>query len=50
MIERARLAAAVLNVDAARPEPKDVEPPNRQEEQPKQESAKIVELDLFRKR
>jgi hypothetical protein len=45
-VERAALPRPALKIEPA-PEP---EPPIRQEEQPKQESAKIVELDLFRKK
>jgi uncharacterized protein len=50
--ERAALPRPALKVEPA-PEIEvevEVEPPIRQEEQPKQTSAKIVELDLFRKK
>lgn len=53
-VERAALPRPALKVEPA-PESDaeievEVEPPIRQEEQPKQESAKIVELDMFRKK
>jgi hypothetical protein len=49
--ERVALPRATLKIqpDAETGGP-ETEPPIRQEEQPKQDSAKIVELDMFRKR
>lgn len=48
--ERAAIPRPVLKLEPAAVSGPEIEPPIRQEEQPKQESAKIVELDLFRKK
>jgi hypothetical protein len=49
-VERAALPRPALKVEPAPESEPEIEPPIRQEEQPQQESAKIVELDLFRKK
>ena len=48
--ERAALPRPALKIEPAAAGGSDGEPSIRQEEQPQQESAKVVELDLFRKK
>jgi hypothetical protein len=48
--ERVALPRPALKIEPAATIDLEAEPPIRQEEQPKQESAKVVELDLFRKK
>ena len=48
--ERAVLPRPALKIEPAATSESESEPPIRQEEQPKQESAKVVELNLFRKK